>query len=122
MPKSASAIVVAAPGRLREGWRALLLAAPIITAAHEVDAETALSSLQEHRPDLVLMDANGIGDAIWSLLRTIRSLYPQTRVVAVVNSSDQECEAGEAGADAVLFRGFSAEELFAIVRSILGMY
>jgi DNA-binding response OmpR family regulator len=117
---AAVAWIVAPAGRLSDGWRALLLALPEITDVRQVDStSSALGATEIPGPDLVLLDAEALGERAWALLEQIRANAPRCRCIAVICSVHQRRIALAAGAEAVLIRGFSAAELSATVKDLL---
>lgn len=120
MQSVAVAWVVAPPGRLGEGWRALLLATQEIADVRQVDStSSAQGALEVPGPDLVLLDAEAFGDAAWVLLDRVRAKAPHCRCIVLVSSVHQRRRALAAGADAVLIKGFLAAELSATVKHLL---
>lgn len=120
MQSGAVAWVVAPPGRLGDAWRAMLLVTPQIAEVRQVASISSdLGELEDPGPDLVLMDAEALGKTTWVLLEQIRATAPYCRCIALVRSARQRREVLEAGADAVLVKGFSAAQLSVAVRSLL---
>lgn len=111
MQSGAMALVVAPPGRLSDGWRALLLAIPEITDVRQAnDAPSALGLVEALGPQLVLLD-EALGEGSWHLLDQIKKVAPQCHSIVLVCSVRQQQIALAAGADAVLLKGFSASHL-----------
>jgi len=118
--RGAAALVVAPPGRLRTGWRALLLATPQISEAWEVTATLSVQSeVVALDPDIVLVDADAFGETTWTLLDQIRERWPVCRNIVLVCSAQKRQEALGTGVDAVLVKGFRAAELSAVVDRLL---
>ena len=118
-PRGPSVLIVAPPGRLRDGLRVLLRAVPQI--GHTVQADDALAVLRavEHSPALVLLDADLPGEEAWTVLRQIKAQWPQTRCIVLVNNGQQSQIAHVHGADTVLAKGFTVTTLTAIVANLL---
>jgi DNA-binding NarL/FixJ family response regulator len=113
------ALLVAAPGRLRDGWQALLKAMPQISDVQQADdLPSALWALDRLGPGLVILDAGPFGAGAWYLLRQVKASKPQCRCIALVCNSWQERDAWLAGADGVLLRGFTGEEMFIAVKGL----
>lgn len=113
-------LIVARPGRLRDAWRALLMAAPYIREVYQADdATSAFVLVERHRPHLVLLDSELGNGEPWILLSRIKAAHPTCGSVVLVCNSQQRLQAEAAGADAILVRGFSAERLFQIVEQLL---
>ena len=110
------ALLVAVPGRLRDGWQALLKAMPQISDVQQADdLPSAWRTLDSQRFGLVILDAGSFGAGAWNLLREIKASKPQCRCIVLVCNSWQEQDAWLAGADEVLLRGFTVREMFAAV-------
>ena len=116
----AVAWIVAPLGRLSDGWRALLLATPEIADVLQVDPTSSeLRAPEGPGPDLVLLDAEAFGGTAWAHLERMRASAPQCRCIVLVGSVHQRPKALAMGADAVLVKGFSAEELSSAVERLL---
>ena len=120
MDNSVLALIVAHPGPVRDGLRALLTAIPQVESLKEVDdASSALRIVEKHRPALVLMSADLSGDEVWNLLRQIKTEWPQTRSILLVNGVQQQRLAQAAGADGILFEGSPASKLSTTIKNLL---
>jgi len=120
MQTAVLAIIAAPPGRLRDGWRALLAATPQIGQVRAVDdAVSTLELVATVSPDLVMLDAEAFGDQAGTLLAGIKELKPQCRCIALICNFSGGQQARSAGADAILIKGFSAAKLFGTVDRLL---
>jgi DNA-binding NarL/FixJ family response regulator len=120
MKTDALAIIVAPPGRLRDGWQALLAAIPQIGQVRAVDdAVSTLKIVTTVSPDLVMLDAEAFGDQAGTLLAGIKEVKPQCRCIALICNISGGQQARSAGADAILIKGFSAAKLFGTVDRLL---
>lgn len=114
------ALVAARPGRLRDGWRALLLAmGPIEAVSLADDSLTAMRMVKALAPDLVLLDVEALANEAWTLLAQIKIERPGCRLIALVRDAHQLVEPRLAAADAALVKGFPAAALFEAVRRLL---
>lgn len=112
MNKQASALIVAAPGRLRDSLRVMLSAKGEITRNQLADdGKAALLELAKSRPSFVLLDANLPGGEAWRVLDELKQRWPQTRCVVWTHTPTQARRATAAGADSVLGARFSSESL-----------
>lgn len=108
----ALALIVARRGRLSDGWRALLLAAPEIGDVRQAhDASSALDLLEALGPELVLLDVELLGDDSWTLLGQLKAADPKVHCIALISNIQEQQEALAAAADAVLMKGFHADRL-----------
>jgi DNA-binding response OmpR family regulator len=111
---------VAPPGRLSEGWRALLLATPQIAAVQQIyDVSATLERVETLAPDLVLLDAEFLDKSAWVILGQIKDTCAHCCCIVLVCSARYRQQALDAGADAVLLKGFHAGKLSAAVQHLL---
>jgi DNA-binding NarL/FixJ family response regulator len=114
------ALIVAPPGRLSDGWRALLMATPQIAEVQlACCTSSALETLETLDPDLVLYDAEPFGNKRWDVLSQIKAQWPRCRCITLVSSARQRREALAVGADHVLIKGFPADQLSVAVKHLL---
>jgi DNA-binding NarL/FixJ family response regulator len=74
------ALVIAPPGRLSDGWRALLMTTPHIAEVRQApDATSALDVAETREPDLILVDVDALGERGWSALAQIKDERPYCR-------------------------------------------
>jgi DNA-binding NarL/FixJ family response regulator len=120
MKSGALALVVAPPGRLSDGWQALLLATPQIAAVRRADcAPSAIGVAEDLAPDLVLLDTELCGEGIWDILNQIKVKCPHCRCIALVCNARRRREALVAGADDVLIKGSPGVQLPDAVEALL---
>jgi len=113
-------LIVARPGRMRDGLRALLRATSRLELVGQADNGTsALDMVMDCRPSLVLMDSNLPGDEVESLLRYTKARWPQTRCVVLASDAQQQGLAKSAGADSVLLTGFPMAQFFDLIDNLL---
>jgi DNA-binding NarL/FixJ family response regulator len=113
------ALVIAPPGRLSDGWRALLMTTPHIAEVRQApDATSALDVAETREPDLILVDVDALGERGWSALAQIKDERPYCRSILLVCYARQQQEARAAGADEVLIKGFQADQLSAAIERL----
>ena len=102
--------------RSRSGLRAVLALRPEIEIIGEAaDGEEALRLVEEHRPDVVLMDARmPVMDGV-EAPRLIRARWPEIRVVVQTLRPSYRDDALVAGADAFLVKGCPDRDLLAAI-------
>ena len=113
-------LIVARPGSLRDGLQALITAIPqigIVTEAN--DLSSAWRTARDHRPTLVVLDSDTVGDEIWLTVRRAKALWPQAECIFLANDVQQHEAAEAAGADAALLKGFPAARLAATIVRLL---
>ena len=120
MNNHAPVLIVARPGRMRDGLQALLAAMPQIGSVDLTDdGPSALSTAPNQHPALVLLDTRTSGDETLAVLRQIKTRWPLARCLLLVDTDRQRRLARAAGADGVLLKGFQADQLFATVEGLL---
>jgi DNA-binding NarL/FixJ family response regulator len=115
-----SLLLVARPGRMREGLQALLRTIPEIVIVAQADYESqALALIAQQQPDLVLLDSSLTLQEMLSTLMQIKGGFPRARCIVLVDNAQQQGAAREAGADTALITGFNAEVLHAAIDQVL---
>ena len=118
--RSQPVLIVAPPGRLRDGLQAIVRAVPQIAETLQADdGPAALRLLTEHPLALVVLDAALPGGEAWTLWPQIKSRWPQTRVIILTNEDGQRQIAGKCDADALLTKGFTVTALTETVATLL---
>lgn len=118
--KHTSVLIVARPGSLRDGLRALLTASRRIELIEEAEDEAeVLGIVVERRPAVVLLDASLAPAGTRTLLDRIRVISPETRRVVLAESVQQKREIEAPGADVVLLHGAPAATLLLTIEKYL---
>jgi DNA-binding NarL/FixJ family response regulator len=113
-------LVVSGASSMQDGLLALLSAMPaveVVGAAH--DAASALRMINEHRPQLTVLDSNLLAGDACSLLREILAGQPPTRCIVLAEDVKELKEFEIAGADAALVKGFPPAQLIAAIERLL---
>ena len=115
-----TALIVARPGEMRDGVRALLAATPKIAHISQADdGPAALAIIRELCPQVAVLDCNiPVGD-IPTLLTRIEAACPQTRCLVLADGAEQQREAESAGADVTVLKGFPAARLAQTLAGLL---
>jgi len=115
-------LIVAPPGPLRHGLRALLRSIPNVqivgVVAHN---KRALQAVSEGRAALVLLDSALPGEGFVPLLQQLKAKWPDVQCVVLTDNDEQRRQAQAAEADAVLLKGIPAARLSAAVESLLAL-
>lgn len=116
-------IVVADDHQLfREGLRMILSLDPHWQVVSEVDnANDLKEAVQTHQPKLVMLDYNMPGGGALSVLSYIKQRFPSTHVICLtgVNSAVLFRQLLSCGADALLLKEISAENLLSAIRKVI---
>jgi len=105
----------------RQGIQSLFLREAEIDIVDEaVDGSDAIIKAKQHRPDVVLIDAAMPGISSFEAARSIRYCSPETRVLFLAVSDDEECSrlAMEAGASGYLLKNSPPAQIVAAVRQV----
>ena len=114
------ALIVARPGPLRKSLQALMTTVPQIEIVAEANSSSALLRMGDRiQPDIVILDASLPENEVWAVLKQIRGAWTQTRTIVLVEDSQQQQRAKEAGADVALLQGFPAAQLAAVIEGFL---
>lgn len=99
--------------RSRNGLRALLASWPAVEVVCEaMDGRQAVHLVEEHQPDVVLMDVwMPVLDGL-EATRLIKSRWPEVKVVVLTIDVLYRADALAAGADGFLVKGCPTEALF----------
>ena len=120
MKRTIFALLVARPGPLKDGLRALLTAIPQIDTVGQVrDLSAAPVVAAEFQPRLVIVDGGWPRLDLAALLREIQAVAPGTRSIVLAQDVPQQAAAQAAGADAVLLIGSFADELAYTVEQLV---
>ena len=104
-------LIVSEAGRLCDSLRVLLKSCYPLAAIEETETfPSALQRLADDPGALVLVDAALPGEQAWQALDWFRA-----RCVILAHSLAQQKQAREAGANAILLDGFTAESFLAAV-------
>lgn len=115
-----STLIVTKPGRRQEGLRALVRATPGLYLAGQADTGLAALQLRAGQPpNLVLLDADLIGDELLTDLGSLKTTWPDTRYLVLVSNARQQALAQARGANLVLLPHFSIAQFFQGVEQLL---
>ncbi len=115
------ALIVAQPGPLRDGLKALLMTVPQIETVMQVsDVSSVRAAIAQDRPVLVLLDTNFTnGNGPSTVVKLIKAGGSQSRCLVLADNIQQQQQAKAAGADVALFKGFPAVRLFETIEELL---
>ncbi len=117
-----AALIVAKPGRMRDGLHTLLRTIPGLTTIKMADdSPSALNIVSTDKPTLVLLGASLDEQEIRTLLEQSKRAKPGTQCIVLVDNISQQAIARAGGADSVLLMGFSAHQFFAAIDELLAL-
>ena len=96
----------------RVGWQ--------VVATVSSPAE-AIAACQQHQPDVVFIDMNLPGQGARSLFWPLRQVCPNLRIVAVSTGEDSEKELLAVGAQALINKPLSTDDILAVVDRVLAI-
>jgi DNA-binding NarL/FixJ family response regulator len=120
MKNPISTLIAAKPDRLRDGLHLLLSTAPQVCAIEQADdPDSTFQLITERPPGLVVLDTNLDSASVSHVLRRIKEEAPTLPCLVVVANDQPPQPASNAGADAVLLKGFSSSELLALIEQLI---
>lgn len=120
MAQHALALIVSSPGPLREGLHAALAAIPSLEEVTEVESiEIAAKRFAGQTPALVLVSTVAGGSIAPESCLQIKSCWPESPCLALVDTVALAPVATAAGADLVLVKGVRPEQLLGRIEMLL---
>jgi DNA-binding NarL/FixJ family response regulator len=114
------ALIATRPGALQDSLVALMTTMPQVNAVLIAeDAASALRTMAQHRPALVVLEMDLSAEERLAPLQEIRAKWPMTRCLALADDVEQQREAVSADADVVLIVGFPATRFIAAIEELL---
>ena len=105
-------VIVSRPGIMQQSLRSAL------TASHEIavvasfgDGLTTLNHLAQFHPGILVIDSNLLDEETDALIGAVKAKQPAIRCLVFLKSSQQEAQLLALGADAVVHRDGSAQQL-----------
>lgn len=108
MTEHPTRVAVVAPVLLQNAFSVLLQAVPNMNLV-------VCSTVQEQPPDLVLLDANKHDRQACNQVRQIKTSWPTTRLLVLIEYTRQQALVRAAGADVVLLKGASPKRLLNVI-------
>lgn len=108
----------------REGWKRILENSKDIAIIGEsITAIETPRLVNDSMPDILLMDLKWFGDesAGWNAIRQIKKSNKKTKIIAVTAYENLIKDARDNGADAVLIKNFTREQLTSLIRELARM-
>lgn len=119
MSDKTKALLAVKPGRVRDGLKILLRSMLWLEIVGEAEDQESLNELVDsYRPELLLLEADLLGNESWPAIQQVR---PQTRSIVLVRNLEQHHRAKAAGADNILLTGFPTSEFFAAIQNTVGV-
>lgn len=117
-------ILIAQPGEIRDGLRALLAAMPQVES-YEPEGDSVLSDnllarFSERCPVLILVDCDIPGDRPQTIIQQIKDNCPQVAVLCLVDDTQQhQVNRDSFDRDRILPKGMPANRLYDAIMAIL---
>ncbi len=118
---SARVLVVDDDTLMRDVLKAVLRDEGFIVAGEAHDGHSALTVIRRARPDIVCLDVNMPGISGIDVLKSIRSSYPEIRVVMITGDSSMDTvrEAVGFGAMGYIIKPFKAGRVSSSLRAAM---
>ena len=114
------ALIATRPGPLLDSLVALMTTMDQVNAVLIAeDGASALRMMAQHRPALVVIETDLPTEEGHVPLQEIKTRWPQTRCIGLVEDIEQQQETKSAGADVVLIVGFPPARFIAAVEELL---
>lgn len=122
MNKVTLALVITKPGHIQNGLQSLLRTIPQIEITAKSHDPTILLKMNgEIRPKLILLEAALLEGKDWWTIARLKREWPETTVLILTETEQQNRRAKEAGADFTLPMGFPAAELVDLIEDLLNV-
>ena len=120
MTNQTRALIVTQRESLQNGLQALVMSIPQVDIIGQVDdGSRAIAMIQEHHPDLVLLDTHLPNGEEWQILKQTKTLWPEIRCIVLADDVRQQQEATTLGADIVLLKGFPPAKLAETIEAVV---
>ena len=106
------AVIVSRPGIMQQSLRSSLAAChEIAVVASSGDGLTALHQVTLHHPGVLVIDSNLLDEEVEALIAAVKTEQPNIRCLVFLRSTQQATQMLALGADAVVHRDGSAQQL-----------
>ena len=120
MRERVTVLIIAKPGQVRDGLRALLHAMPGVDVVDRpCDGMLNADLLAEYNPALILVDCRLVDTRTLDALRRLKTQNPGVCLLILVEDVEQRQLAQDTGFEHVMIKGSSAEKLAKTVRELL---
>jgi DNA-binding NarL/FixJ family response regulator len=120
MKPLSSILIIARPGQLRDSLQVLLNSIIQMESIRLAsDGPSAVDGKMNHPPALVLIEFEPVHFNARQTLEQIRTVWPRTRTVVLVEDEQEHALAREAGADIVLLKGIRAASLLRRIEELI---
>jgi len=120
MKERVTVLIIAKPGQVRDGLRALLHAIPEVDVVDRpCDGMLNADLLAEYNPALILVDCRLVDTRALDALRRLKTQNPEVCFLILVEDVEQRQLAQDTGFEHVLIKGSSAEKLAKTARELL---
>lgn len=109
-------LVIARPGRFRDGLQAVLQALPWVDSVMCQNSVTAVPPIPF---TLTILDADIMDARNWPNLLERRAVRGQAGLIVLISTSQQRSLAAALGADATLLKGFATETLYRTLEALV---
>lgn len=112
-------LIVANPGSLQQGLRALLTVLHDVQVLVANDMSSALEIAEGHSLSLLILDHDMNGDDVQEKVNLIKARWTNIHWIVLINDEQQRQQVQELEADIVLIKGFPADKLIRVIKEVL---
>lgn len=112
-------LIIAPPGDLQIGLQALLTTHLDVDVLVIGEGSLALKVIDIHKPAMVIMDDDLLNDTVPMIIQGVKSSYPDTATLVMVNDEVGRQKMVGKGADLILLKGFPPVKFLSLIEDRL---
>lgn len=108
-------LIIAPPGDLQIGLQALLTSHLDVDVLVIGEGSSALKVIEIHKPAMVILDDDLPNDTVPMIIQGVKSSYPDTATMVMVNDEVGRQKILDQGADLILLKGIAPVKLLSLI-------